>query len=187
MNACMVRWTRAAQGLVAVAALALWSSAALAQVSTTPPGPGPDTADLRPGEIQRLFDAYLVMEAQQALGLSDTQYPNFLTRLRALQETRRTHLVARAALLGELQRMTAPRAARPADEGVIRDRLAALQELESRHAAESRKAYHDLDALLDPRQQARFRVFEDQIERRKLQLMLRARQNARQQRQLRRQ
>ena len=39
-----------------------------------------------------------------------------------------------------------------------------------------------------PRQQARFRVFEEQIERRKLELMLRARQNARQnQRPLRRQ
>ncbi len=70
---------------------------------------------------------------------------------------------------------------------LIRERLAALQELESRNAAESRKAYSDLDALLDPRQQARFRVFEDQIERRKLELMLRARQNARQQRPLRRQ
>ena len=187
MNASPDSWQRAARGLVAIAAVALLSSAAFAQAPTPQPGPAPDAADLRPGEIQRLFDAYLVMEAQQALGLSDTQYPNFLTRLRGLQDVRRKHLVARAALLGELQRMTSSRAARPAEDGVIRERLAALQELESRHAAESRKAYTDLDALLDPRQQARFRVFEDQIERRKLELMLRARQNARQQRQLRRQ
>lgn len=141
----------------------------------TPPAAA---ADLRPAEIQRLFDAYLVMEAQQTLGLSETQYPTFLTRLRALQETRRRHLQTRAQLLGELARMTAPRAT--ADDGAIRERLSALQELESRGAAESRKAYTDLDALLDPRQQARFRVFEEQIERRKLELMLRARQNARQ-------
>ncbi len=187
MNACMFRWRHGARRFAVVAVVAIWSSAALAQGPTPPPGPGPDPADLRPGEIQRLFDAYLVMEAQQALGLNDTQYPTFLTRLRALQDIRRKHLVARAALLGELQRLTAPRAARPADDGVIRERLAALQELESRNAAESRKAYTDVDALLDPRQQARFRVFEDQIERRKLELMLRARQNARQQRQLRRQ
>ena len=44
-----------------------------------------------------------------------------------------------------------------------------------------------IDALLEPRQQARFRVFEDQIERRKLELMLRARQAVRQQRLQRRQ
>ena len=36
---------------------------------------------MTPGEIQRLFDAYLVMEAQQALALTDQQYPQFLTRL----------------------------------------------------------------------------------------------------------
>jgi hypothetical protein len=71
---------------------------------------------------------------------------------------------------------------RPVDETAIRAQLTALQELEARSAAETRRAYGDLDTLLDARQQARFRVFEDQLERRKLELMLRARQNARQQR-----
>ncbi len=168
---------------VAIAAAVVWGLALPAAGQAPPPVDG---ADLRPAEIQRLFDAYLVMEAQQTLGLSDTQYPTFLTRLRALQETRRRHLQARAQLLAELARMTAPRVA--TDEGTIRERLTALQELESRGAAESRKAYTDLDSLLEPRQQARFRVFEEQIERRKLELMLRARQAARQnQRPLRRQ
>ena len=31
------------------------------------PLPGLDNGDMTPGEIQQLFDAYLVMEAQQAL------------------------------------------------------------------------------------------------------------------------
>jgi hypothetical protein len=167
---CSVR--RAVRG-TAVALLCFASPAIAAQ-----PPPAPDAADLRPGEIQRLFDAYLVMEAQQSLGLSEAQYPTFLTRLRALQETRRSHQQARGRLLAELARMTAPQAT--TDEAAIRERLSALQELESRAAAENRKAYTELDALLEPRQQARFRVFEEQIERRKLELMLRARQNARQ-------
>lgn len=169
--------------IVAVVALLATGRAAFAQ----PPAPPPDAPDLRPAEIQKLFDAYLVMEAQQTLGLNDQQYPPFLTRLRALQDIRRRHLVARAALLGELARLSGPRAATPGDEGVLKERLAAFQELESRSAAELRKSYQDLDALLDPRQQARFRVFEDQIERRKLELMLRARQAVRQQRLQRRQ
>ncbi len=118
------------------------------------------------------------MEAQRTLGLSDTQFPPFLTRLRGLQEIRRKHLQARNQLLGELGRLTAPK--EPGDEVVIRERLAALRELDARHGAETRQAYDELDKLLDPRQQARFRVFEDQIERRKIELMLRARQNARQ-------
>ncbi len=183
MNALLRPWPGLARGLAALAVVLVCSHPTFAQTAM----PAPDAADLRPAEIQRLFDAYLVMEAQQSLGLSDAQYPPFLTRLRALQDTRRRHLTGRAALLVELARMTAPRTAPPADEGAIRERLTALQELESRSAAESRKAYGDLDALLDTRQQARFRVFEDQIERRKLELMLRARQNARQQRPFRRQ
>ena len=171
----------AAVACTALLALAPWTAAAQSAPATPAPDQA-DQADLRPGELQRLFDAYFVMEAQQALGLSDTQYPPFLTRLRALQSTRRRHLAARAALLSELQRMTTPRAGRQAEESAIRERLTALKELDSRSAAENRKAYADLDALLDARQQARFRVFEAQIERRKLELMLRARQNARQQR-----
>ncbi|MGD9902271.1 MAG: hypothetical protein AB7U83_02280 [Vicinamibacterales bacterium] len=167
--------TRVGGALVAAALVvgAVAPGAAAAQ----PPPAAIDGAELRPAEIQRLFDAYLVMEAQQTLGLTDEQYAPFLTRLRTLQAVRRRHQQARTQLLAELGRLSAPRAA--GDDTVIQERLAALQELESRGAAEGRKAADDLDALLSPRQRARFRVFEAQIERRKIELMLRARQNAR--------
>jgi hypothetical protein len=133
--------------------------------------------DMTPPEIQRLFDAYLIMEAQQALTLTDQQYPQFLTRLKTLQETRRRNQQQRNQLMMELQRLTNPRAAARADEAMLKERLNALQELESRSAAELRRAYTALDEILDVRQQARFRVFEEQIERRKLELLMRARQN----------
>ncbi|MGE0864452.1 MAG: hypothetical protein AB7P34_11170 [Vicinamibacterales bacterium] len=139
---------------------------------------GIDNSDMTPAEIQKLFDAYLVMEAQQALTLSDEQYPQFLTRLRALQETRRRNQQERFRLMGELQRMTAPRV-KDVDEAMLKERLATLQELESRTAAELRKAYTAVDEVLDLRQQARFRIFEEQIERRKIELLMRARQQNR--------
>lgn len=131
--------------------------------------------DMRPAEIQRLFDAYLVMEAQRALGLSEQQYPPFLTRLRILQETRRRNAQQRTQLIAELQRLTSGRPGVKPDEAALTERLNTLQELESRAAAESRKAYSALFDVLDIRQQARFRVFEEQIERRKLELLMRAR------------
>jgi DNA repair ATPase RecN len=144
------------------------------------PLPGLDNGDMTPGEIQKLFDAYLVMEAQQALQLSDQQYPQFLTRLRTLQDTRRRTQQERNQLMGQLQRLTNPRLAKPVDESEIKARLSSLQELESRTAAEMRKAYNALDEVLDVRQQGRFRVFEEQIERRKIELLMRARQQNRQ-------
>ena len=137
-------------------------------------------AEMRPGEIQKLFDAYLVIEAQQALALSDQQYPQFLTRLRALQETRRRNQQERNQLMQQLQRLTNPRAQQRPEESMIKDRLTALQELEVRNANEMRRAYAALDEVLDIRQQARFRVFEEQIERRKIELLMRARQQNRQ-------
>lgn len=143
------------------------------------PLPGLDNGDMTPGEIQKLFDAYLVMEAQQALSLTDQQYPQFLTRLRTLQDTRRRNQQQRGQLMGQLQRLTNPRVTQSADEAAIKERLTALQELEARTAAEMRRAYNALDEVLDVRQQARFRVFEEQIERRKIELLMRARQQNR--------
>lgn len=174
--------------LALIAALAM-ATPALAQAFQQQPGnpapqgggplPGLDNGDMTPGEIQRLFDAYLVMEAQQALALTDQQYPQFLTRLKTLQDTRRRNQQQRIQLMGQLQRLTNPRQPDRGDEAQIKERLAALQELESRTAAEMRKSYNALDEVLDVRQQARFRVFEEQIERRKIELLMRARQQNR--------
>lgn len=150
-----------------------------AQAQEEPPLPdGPAGVTMNPGQVQQLFDAMVVMQSQQALDLSEQQYAQFLTRLRTLQETRRRHMAARNRLINELQRLTNPRNVRPnITDADIRARLTALQELEARSAGELRRAYDGIDEVLDVRQQARFRVFEEQIERRKLDLISRARQN----------
>jgi hypothetical protein len=133
--------------------------------------------DMSPGEVHQLFDAMLAMQAQNALALDDQQYPQFLRRLRTLQEARRRNQQERVRLINELQRMTAPRNPKPATEADLKLRLNALHELESRSAADLRRAYDAVDEVLSPLQQARFRVLEEQIERRKLELVGRARQN----------
>lgn len=125
-------------------------------------------------EVERLFSAYAVMQAQEALGLDDGQFARFLPRMRALQVARRRLDVERNRLTGELARLTAPGQAAP-DEAALRERLKALAELDVRAATEIRAAYEAVDQALDVRQQARFRVFELQMERRKFELMMRAR------------
>ena len=140
-------------------------------------GAQPPSDDMSPGQLHQLFDAMLVMQAQNALSLTETQYAAFLTRLKELQDTRRRNQLERVRLINELQRMTNPRAQGAAAESEIKQRLAMLHELESRAAADLRRAYDALDGVLNPVQQARFRVLEEQIERRKLELVGRARQN----------
>jgi len=66
----------------------------------------------------------------------------------------------------------------PGDEGAVRDKVKALRAHDEQAALELRRAYDALDEGLDPRQQARFRIFEEQLERRKLDLIMRARDGA---------
>ena len=136
-----------------------------------------DAASIAPAEIQRMFDAYALVQAQDALKLSDEQYPLFLTRYKGLQEVRRRAQAERTRLIA-IWRVWRPRDAK-SDEAQSARRLKALQDLEARTAAEIRKAYEGIDQVLDLRQQAQFRVFEEQMERRKIELVTRARQNNR--------
>jgi hypothetical protein len=160
--------------LVVFSLLAGVPAIALAQEPPDPVAAG----NMTPAEIQKLFDAYIVVEAQRALDLNDNQYPQFIARLRTLQDTRRRNQQERIQMMGRLQRLTAPRAPN-ADPGVLEGILKSLQELEARNAAEMRKASNELDQVLDVRQQARFRVLEEQVERRKIELLMRARQQNR--------
>jgi len=163
---------------VVLVALAALPSLAVAQQPGPPPEQMPEPGNMTPGEVQKLFDAYIVVESQRALELGDSQYPQFIAKLRTLQDTRRRNQQERIQLMQRLQRLTAPRA--PAvDNGTLEGLLKNLQELEARTAAEMRKAYDELDQVLDVRQRARFRVLEEQVERRKIELLMRARQQNR--------
>jgi hypothetical protein len=135
-------------------------------------------AGLSPGEVVAMLDAYAVVQAQDALALNDGQYGQFVIRLRKLQEARRRNQQARNQILQELRKLAGPQATPPFDETGIRDRLKALRDHDDRAAAELRRAYDTLDEVLDVRQQARFRTFEEMLERRKLDLLMRARQGA---------
>lgn len=135
--------------------------------------PLPQADGVSPGEIQRLFDAYVVMQAQQELQLTDEQYPRFLSRVKALQTARQRGLAERVRIIQELRRLDA---APSLDDTQVRAQLKALADAEARTAGEVRDALAAIDQVLDLRQQVRFRLFEEQMERRKADLVLRARQ-----------
>jgi Spy/CpxP family protein refolding chaperone len=131
-----------------------------------------------PGEVQRMFDSYALLQAQEQLKISDEQFPQFLTRFKALQDIRRRALQDRTRLLQELRQLVN---AQQPDETQMRDHVKALADVETRAADEVRKAQDAIDQVLDVRQQAKFRLFEENMERRKLELITRARQANRKQ------
>ena len=142
------------------------------------PDPSDPLAPVSTGELVNMLDTYAIVRAQAELTLNDAQYAQFVTRLKRLQEARRRNQRERNQILQDLRRLTGPLAPSPADETVVRERLKALRDHDERATVEMRKAYETLDEVLDVRQQARFRIFEETIERRKLDLVLRARERA---------
>src|SRR5262249_14013566 len=127
-------------------------------------GAAADDASVSPAEIQRLFDAYVIMQAQQALQLSDEQFPKFLARVKALQDVRRRGQMQRGRMLQELRRLSQT----PGQDDELRNQLKALSDLDARLGTEVRQALDGVDQTLNLRQQARFRLFEEQMERRKV-------------------
>src|SRR5688572_17513392 len=110
------------------------------------------------GELVNMLDTYAIVQAQEALQLADEQYGQFVTRLKRLQQIRRLNTHTRNQILQDLRRLTQQTTA---DETALRARLKALQDHEATAADELRRAYAAVDELLDARQQARFRIFEE--------------------------
>ncbi len=140
-------------------------------------GDGDAVSTVPTAELVTMLDTYAIVQAQQALALDDEHYGPFVTRLKRLQEVRRRNQRERSQILQALRRLTAPQAG-TVDDAATRDRLRALREHDDRAAAELQKAADAVDEVLTVRQQARFRLFEETIERRKLDLLVRARERA---------
>jgi len=141
--------------------------------AAVPDAEAAEAPGVTPAEIQRMFDSYALIQAQDQLKISDDKFPQFLARFKALQDTRRRNMVERLRNIQELRRLSNDP---QADDTQIRDRLKALDELDVRSRVEIEKAYESINQVLDLRQQAKFRVFEENMERRKLELVTRARQ-----------
>lgn len=153
------------------AALVLLLVVPAARGQAQEPAPGPER--LPAGEVLRLFDAYAVVQAQEALGLDNAHYGAFVSGYKGLLETRRKHREQRIRMVAELARLSSGGAS--ANEGVIRDKLRTLKEQDARTVAEIAQALEAVEQSLTVVQRARFLVFEERIERRKLELLSRAR------------
>jgi hypothetical protein len=127
-------------------------------------------------ELATMLDAYAIVQAQKVLQLSEDQYGRFVTRLKRLQDARRQATQSRNRLLQELRKLTNDGSS---EEAAIRERLDALAKLDAESAQTIRQGYDAIDEVLDVRQRARFRIFEEQLERRKLDLLFRARERVR--------
>lgn len=124
--------------------------------------------NMTPQQLQSYIDAFAVVEAERQLQLSAEQYGAFVPRLRRIQDLRRRHAMERRRMLDELNGLLNSESPR---EEAITEKVRTIDEAAPRAAAELRKAYEEIDALLTPAQQARLRLMDERIERRKIELL----------------
>ncbi len=133
------------------------------------PAPGPG---MTLQEMQSMFDAYALVQAQRVLQLSDEQYQRFFTRMNGLQDLRRRHNQQRMRMLNELRRLWRTEQANEADLVV---RIRAIDDLDLKFEGAIRTARQAIDEALTARQRAGFRFFEEDMDRQKIDFLTRAR------------
>jgi hypothetical protein len=139
-----------------------------------PKNPKPND-QMSPVYIQQMFDTMAIMEAERFLPLNNEQYPVFVQRLRRLQETRMQSNRRRTKALNELRALVGPQAQPDVADSLIDAKLKELAAAEVEGAAAVRKALDDLEAGLTTRQRARYRLLEENVERRKIDFLTKVR------------
>jgi Spy/CpxP family protein refolding chaperone len=126
-------------------------------------------------QVEDYFDQVMLHQARANLSLTDDQFLRFGAGLRRLQTVRRQQQRRRVVMVRELNALVNQT---PLDEAAVTAKLKELEDLGARASEETRAAYDAIDRVLDVGQRARFRVFEEMMERRKLDLVGRARRQA---------
>ena len=146
-------------------ALTLASAGAFAQVRSQRP-------QERQGEAFRMVDAYVIANIQESLDLDDEQFTKVVLPVKSLQRARRELIQGRARALRDMRRLLRSGTATEPEIGEALAELKALEAEGPRRVVEQRAA---LDAVLTPIQQAKFRVFEVEVEQRIREMSRRAR------------
>ncbi len=133
---------------------------------------GDTPAGLRPDEVQQIVDGWEIATAEKTLELTDQQYVPFIQQLRKLQSGRRQQFMQRQRTLNMLRQAINQQP--PADDATIDARIKQFDDLERKQQQEIQSLLAAVDSVLTPRQRARFRVLQEQMERRKLEVLSRA-------------
>jgi hypothetical protein len=113
-------------------------------------------------EAFRMIEAYLVSNLQEGLGLNDQQFARVLPLVTRLQRDRREAGQRRVKALQELNRVMK---AGGATEARVSDLLREVKAAEVEGPATIRRDMDAIDAVLDPVQQAKYRLLEVEVER----------------------
>jgi len=121
-----------------------------------------------------MVDAYVIANIQESLDLDDDQYTRVIPLVNKLQKTRREFFRERGQALRQMRRLLRSGAA---TEAQVEAALKAFNVVETEGPERIRAQLSALDAALTPLQQAKYRIFELEVEQRMRELMRRSRRD----------
>jgi Spy/CpxP family protein refolding chaperone len=124
-------------------------------------------------DVYKMIDAYILSNVQESLDLTDDQYVKILPLVKRLQNDRREYGRRRIEAMRELRRLMESGAA---TEPRVGELLKEVKAVEAEEPAAVRKDRDAIDAILNPVQQAKYRLLEIEVERRIRDVMQRLRQ-----------
>ena len=135
-------------------------------------GAGSQQGQERRDEAFRMVDAYVIANLQESLGLDDATYEKAIPLVNKLQKARREFFQERLRTQRKMRHLLR---SGTATEVQVQETLDAFKALEVEGPERIRQHMDELDALLTPLQQAKYRVFEVEVEHRMRDLMRRGR------------
>jgi hypothetical protein len=132
-----------------------------------PPG-GTSPRQERKDEAFRMVDAYVVANIQESLGLDEDTYVRIIPVVTKLQKVRREFWEERGRMQRRMRHLLG---SGTATEAQVQELLESMKALEREGPERIRQQMEELDALLTPLQQAKYRVFEADVEHRLRELL----------------
>jgi Spy/CpxP family protein refolding chaperone len=112
-------------------------------------------------ETFRLMDAYVISNLQESLGLTDDQFARILPLVKRLQSERRDFARKRMQALRSMRRALNSGSA---TEATVANLLKDMKDAARDERAATTRNLEALDATLTPLQQAKYRVFEAEVD-----------------------
>jgi Spy/CpxP family protein refolding chaperone len=125
-----------------------------------------------PDQVFKMVDSYFINNLKQRLDLTDDQLARLVPHVRRLQTDRHELAQRRIRAMRELNRVLL---SGTATENAVRDLLREVKAVEAEEPATLSRDREAIDAVLDPVQQAKYRLLEAEVERRVRHAMARAR------------
>lgn len=119
-------------------------------------------------EVEGMMEAYILSKLQDSLDLTDEQFGSMVVAQKKLSDTRREYRRDRMRVLQQMRR-TLQR--EKAGESELQPLLSQLDTLRDELAANEKSRYTAIDAILDIRQRARYRILEVELQRRLAEMM----------------